>query len=102
MVRRVKGLQFLRKSIIWLAAALALSAAYAADADDGRNAIADAEKAVAAAKAQNALWTSAEDALRQARRALQGGDAAAAIRHARFASEQAALGIAQKQYSLTR
>jgi hypothetical protein len=98
----VKSLQFLRKSMIGQLAALAMSVVHAADADDGRNAIADAEKALAAAKAQNALWTSAEDALRQARRALHDGNAAAAARHARFASEQAALGIAQKQYSLTR
>lgn len=102
MVRRVKGLRFLRKSVLWLVSALALSVAHAADPEDGRNAVAAAEKAVAAARAENALWTSAEDALRQARRALEGGDAAAAIRHANFASEQAALGIAQKQYSLTR
>jgi len=102
MVRRVKQWRILRESVIWLAAALALSCAHAADGDDAANAIAEAEKAVARAKARDALWTSAEEALRQARRALDAGNSTVARDHARIALEQATLGIAQKQYPLTR
>ena len=82
-----------------------LPAVYASDAATAQNAqvaIASAERAVAAARAQNALWTSAEDALRRAERAMDGGNAAAAIEHARYATGQAQLGLAQKQFPLTR
>jgi len=71
-------------------------------AGDARAAIAEAEKAVAAARARNALWTTADEALRNARRALEGGDEGTAAEQARVAADQAALGIAQKQYPLTR
>lgn len=105
MVRRVNSLRFLRYSAVWLAAALALPAVHASEAANTENAvtaIAGAKRAVAAAKAQNALWTSAEDALHRAQRAIDAGDAAAAIEYARFATGQAQLGLAQKQYPPTR
>ena len=105
MVRWVNSLRFLRYVGVWLATALMLPAVYASDAANAQNAkvaIASAERAVAAARAQKALWTSAEDALRRAERAMEGGDAAAALEHARFATGQAQLGLAQKQYPLTR
>ena len=69
---------------------------------DARAAIAEAERIVAAARLQNALWTTAEEALINARRALDSGDETLAAERARFAADQAALGIAQKQYPLTR
>lgn len=65
-------------------------------------AIAEAEAAVTEAGTRRALWTSAEDALRRARRALQEGDAAMAIEQARIAQKQSELGIAQKDYPLFR
>jgi murein lipoprotein len=80
----------------------AVQASDAADAGDARIALVNAERAVATARAQNALWTSAEDALRRAERAMAGGDAAAALEHARFAAGQAQLGLGQKQYPPTR
>lgn len=89
---------------MWLMATLALPAAHpsgAADAAEAASVVAEAERAVAGARRQDALWTSAEEALRQARRALADEDAAAAIKHALFASEQARLGIVQKQYPPT-
>ena len=82
-----------------------LAVVYASDATNAQTAkveVASAQRAVAAARAQNALWTSAEDALRRAEHAMHGGDAAAAIKHARFATGQAQLGLAQKHYPLTR
>lgn len=57
--------------------------------------LAAAELAVAEATRQRALWTTARDALQEARAALQKGDFRAAIQAARFAREQAELGIAQ-------
>ena len=65
-------------------------------------AVADAEAAVKRADAQRALWTSAEDALRRARRALQDGNTAMALDQARIAQRQAELGIVQKSYPLFR
>jgi hypothetical protein len=68
------------------------------DASSAGVAIAEAEAAVKHASSRRALWTSAEDALRRARRALQEGNAAMAIEQARIAQEQSELGIAQKDY----
>lgn len=101
----MNSLRFLQFSGFLILAALALPAAQAsgaANAGDARMAIAGAERAIDEARAQQALWTSAEEALRQARRALDGGDFAAAINYAGFASGQAQLGIVQKQYPTTR
>lgn len=72
------------------------------DASSARVAIAEAEEAVKEAGIRRALWTSAEDALRRARRALQEGNAAMAIEQARIAKKQSELGIAQKDYPLFR
>lgn len=47
-------------------------------------------------------WTSAEDALRKTRRALQEGDRAMTVDQARIAQKHAELGIAQKSYPLFR
>lgn len=57
-----------------------------------------AEQAVDDAIRQRALWTTARDAIREARAALQKGDYATAVREARIAREQAELGIAQLRY----
>ncbi len=66
--------------------------------DAAAAAVARAEASVRQASGERALWTSAEDALRKARRALQDGNLAAAIEQAHIAQKQAELGIAQKSY----
>lgn len=99
MVRRVKTWQF--QAAVALGMMLAAGPA-TASGNDARAAVSAAETAVAQAAAGNALWTSAEEALRRARGALEAGDPAAATRWAETASEQARLGLAQKQYPLTR
>jgi hypothetical protein len=66
------------------------------------SAVAAAETAVKRADARHALWTSAEDALRKARRALQEGNIATALEQARVAQTQSELGIAQTGYPLFR
>ena len=73
-----------------------------AEAAVAETAVADAEAAVQRANAQRALWTSAQDALRKARRALQEGNTAMAIEQARIAQQHSELGIAQKSYPLFR
>ncbi len=60
--------------------------------------IAEAEAAVRRPEGQRALWTSAEDALRKVRRALQESDTAMAIEQAGIARKLSELGIAQKSY----
>lgn len=63
-----------------------------------RGALAEAEAAVQAAAAKRALWTTAEDAVREARRAFAAGDYDKAARAAGTAVEQARLGIEQTHY----
>ena len=71
-------------------------------ADAAAAAVAEAVDAVNQANAERALWSSAEDAMRRARRALKEGNAAVAIEQAHLARKQAELGIAQKSYPLFR
>jgi hypothetical protein len=66
--------------------------------EEARIALSTAESAVQAAAAKLSLWTTAVDALKQARAAFLGGEYAAATRAARVAAEQAQLGIAQTRY----
>jgi hypothetical protein len=66
--------------------------------EEARSALGAAESAVEAAAAKLSLWTTAADALKQARAAFLGGDYAAAMRAARTATEQAQLGVAQTRY----
>jgi len=65
---------------------------------EAREAVTRAEDAVAQALAVGALWTTAQDALRDAQAALAAGDEAAAVEAARFAAAQAKLGIEQLAY----
>jgi hypothetical protein len=65
-------------------------------------AVAEAQAAVARAATQRALWTSAEEALQKARRALREKNFATAVEQARVASMHSELGIAQKNYPLFR
>lgn len=73
-----------------------------AEAAVAETAVADAEAAVQRADVLRALWTSAQDALRKARRALQEGNTAMAIEQARITQKHSELGIAQKSYPLFR
>jgi len=67
-------------------------------AQSAREEVARAEEAVATARAKGALWTTARDALRDAQAALATGDDEAAVRAARFAVQQARLGLEQLGY----
>ena len=68
------------------------------NADVARAAIAQADRAVGRADTLRMLWTTAEEALRGARRAFEDGDYAGAVAQARVAKKYAELAIAQKRY----
>jgi murein lipoprotein len=61
-----------------------------------------AEADVKQAKAQDALWTTAQDALNKAREAAAKGDSGAVVKFSKTASEHARLGLEQKGYPLTK
>jgi murein lipoprotein len=66
--------------------------------DEAKAALAKAEADVKAAGAKNALWTTAEDALKAAKDAAGKGDSAAVISNAKKASDHAKMGLDQKAY----
>lgn len=80
------------------ASGVAARPAQSLNAEVARAAIAQAERAIRRAEAQRMLWTTADEALRGARRAFEDGDLAAAVAQARVAKEHAELAIAQKRY----
>jgi len=80
------------------ASGVAAGSAQHLNADATRTAIAQAERAVRRAEAQRMLWTTADEALRGARRAFEVGDLATAVAQARIAREHAELAMAQKGY----
>jgi len=65
-----------------------------------REALAEAETAIQAAAARRALWTTAEDAIHEARTAFAAGEYERAARAAGIAAEQAQLGIEQTRYPM--
>jgi len=69
--------------------------------EEARQALAQAEADVKAAQAKKALWTTAQEAMKQARESAEQNDSAAVIKYSRMASEYAQLGIAQTQYPVT-
>ncbi len=89
---------------VWLLFAASLAGSVLAVAADvlaeAEAAVRKAERAVKRAEDQRALWTSAQDALRKARRALNEGNSATALEQAGIAEKQSELGIAQKSYPL--
>ena len=68
------------------------------DARQAQAALQRADEAVRRAWTERALWTTAQEALEQARTAAAGGDYRAAVAAAGVAVEQAELGIAQSKY----
>jgi ABC-type phosphate transport system ATPase subunit len=81
-----------------LFAAACMAAPGQTGAESARDEVARAEEAVATARARGALWTTARDALRDAKASLAAGDNDAAVRAARFAAQQAMLGLEQLSY----
>ena len=80
------------------ASGVAASSAQELNANVARAAIVQAERAVRRAAAQGMLWTTADEALRGARRAFEDKDLVTAVAQARIAREHADLAIAQRRY----
>jgi murein lipoprotein len=70
--------------------------------DEARQALGMAEADVREAKAQKALWTTADAALKKAKEAASKGDSTATLKFSKTASEQARLGLEQKNYPSTK
>jgi hypothetical protein len=89
-------------TIVAFASAALLAAANAPaagpSADQARSEVRRAQQAVQAAAEKQALWTTAQEALAEAKAALERGDYAAAVRAGRVATEQAQLGLEQLDY----
>ena len=64
--------------------------------DEAKMALAWAESDVKTAQSKGALWTTTEPELKAAREAAAKGDSAAVIKHAKLASAEAKLGLAQQ------
>jgi hypothetical protein len=69
-----------------------------ARAEEAKAMLAQAETDVQRARAKRALWLKAWEELVAARQAVAGNDAQSAIRHSRYASEFAQLGLEQLAY----
>ena len=93
-----KGILVAFLGLAWLAFGPAAFCAGSELPVEVTNALQDAERAVAQARAEHALWTTAQEALERARTAAARGDAGSALAAARFAAEQAELGRAQLNY----
>ncbi|MHB1188363.1 hypothetical protein [Thiobacillus sp.] len=77
------------------AAAPALSA-------EAQAALSAAQAAVKDAKAKNALWTTAESALKAAEEAAKKGDSATVIKQSKLASDHVQKGLAQLNYPMLK
>jgi uncharacterized iron-regulated protein len=82
--------------------AVQAEAAKPALSEEAKQAVVKAEADIKEAKAKKALWTTAGDALKKAHEAAAKADSAATLKHAKAASEQAQLGIAQLSYPLAK
>jgi uncharacterized membrane protein YdbT with pleckstrin-like domain len=81
------------------AAAAATSGAISAEA---KAALSAAQADVKNAKAKNALWTTAEDALKAAEAAAEKGDSATVLSKSKLASDHVKKGLAQLDYPLLK
>src|SRR5512139_2774602 len=69
---------------------------------EAQAALSAAQADVKAAKAKNALWTTAESALKAAEDEASKGDSAAVLKDAKVASDQAQKGMAQLNYPMLK
>lgn len=72
--------------------------AKAALSAEAKAALESAQAEVKAAKAKEALWTTAEDALKAAEKAAEAGDSATVLKQAAIAREHVKMGMAQMNY----
>lgn len=80
----------------------AAAAAKAGISAEAQAALAAAQADVKAAKAKNALWTTAEAALKAAEEAAAKGDSATVLKEAKLASDHVKKGMAQLNYPMLK
>lgn len=83
-------------------APVAKAAAKTGISDEAQAALSAAQAAVKDAKAKNALWTTANDALKAAEAAAAKGDSDTVIKQSSLASDQAKKGLAQLNYPVLK
>lgn len=67
---------------------------------EAKAALESAQADVKAAKAKEALWTSAEDALKAAEKAAEAGDSATVLKQTAIVKDHVKMGLAQQNYPL--
>lgn len=82
--------------------AAAAEPAKAAISAEAQAALAAAQADVKAAKAKNALWTTADSALKAAEAAAEQGDSATVLKQAKLASDHVQKGLAQLNYPMLK
>jgi murein lipoprotein len=86
---------------IWIALCCGSAPLYAAAlSEPAQQALKQAKMDVQDAKIRDALWTTAQNALKSAEKAADAGDSEAVVKFSKMASEQAKLGIAQTHYPM--
>jgi len=83
-------------------AAAATAAATPTISAEAQAALTAAQAAVKDAKAKNALWTTAESALKAAEDAATKGDSATVLKQAKLASDHVQKGLAQLNYPMLK
>lgn len=78
------------------------TASQAAISAEAQAALAAAQADVKAAKAKNALWTTAANALKAAEEAAAKGDSATVIKQSKLASDHVKKGMAQLNYPMLK
>jgi murein lipoprotein len=68
--------------------------------EPAQQALKQAQADIKDAKARDALWTTAQNALKSAEKAAAAGDSAAVVKFSKKASEMAKLGIGQTHYPM--
>lgn len=84
------------------AAATPAAAAKAEISAEAKAALSSAQAAAKDAKAKNALWTTAENALKAAEAAAAKGDSDTVMKQAKLANDQVQKGLAQLSYPMLK
>lgn len=84
------------------AAATATVAAQPALSAEAQTALSAAQAAAKDAKAKNALWTTADAALKSAEAAAAAGDSAAVLKQAKLVNDHVQKGLAQLNYPMLK
>jgi murein lipoprotein len=101
MTERLNRRPRLAIATLWVALCCGSAPLYAAAlSEPAQQALKQAQADIKDAKAQDALWTPAQAALKNAQKAADAGDSESVVKFSKKASEMAKLGIAQTHYPM--